>query len=107
MAASSGPRHAARTALPGAADPRRPPLSPGLAGAGPEDTGGSVAEGEAVLARFGAADQGAALPVDPDRLAPADRHLAYVDVVAAAREIVDDRLGQRAFDLQLAAEGED
>ena len=37
--------------------------------------------------------------VDPDRLAAAERHLLHCDFVAAAREVGDDRLGNRALDL--------
>src|SRR5712691_6812897 len=53
----------------------------------------SVAQRHSVLARLGAADQDAALVVDPDRLAAAERHFGDIDFVAAARQIGDDRLG--------------
>src|SRR5581483_9028144 len=68
---------------------------------------GSIAEREAVLARLGAADQDAALAVDPDRLAAADRHLEHRDPVAAAGKVGAHRLRYEMLDLQLALIGED
>ena len=43
--------------------------------------------------------------VDPDCLSAAERHVADVDLVTAAREIGDDRFGVGALHLQFAAEG--
>src|ERR1700736_4878473 len=66
----------------------------------------SISQRETVLARLRAADQHAALVVDPDRLGAAERHLADVDIVTAPPEIGKDRLRVGALDLQFAAEGE-
>src|SRR5215467_14443681 len=72
------------------------------------DTPRSIAEGQAILARFGAGDQNAALPVDPDRLAAAQRHLLHFDWMAAPDQVLDYRLGIAALDLEHAARmGED
>src|SRR6516164_8774649 len=67
----------------------------------------SIAEGQAVLAGVGTADQYAALVVNPDRLAAAERYVKHLNLVAAMREIGNGRLGNGAFDLQNAVPGED
>src|SRR4051812_29503529 len=52
----------------------------------------SIPQRHAVLARLGAADQDAAVAVDPNRLTAADRHVEHLDVVAAPREVGAYRL---------------
>ena len=56
---------------------------------------GSIPERAAVLARIGAADQHAALPVDADRLPAAPGRRRHHHVVAARREPFDRRLPTR------------
>src|SRR6266849_9739588 len=68
--------------------------------------GGSVAEGQPVLARLRAADQHAALVVDPDRLGAAQRLHRPVDDVAAGAKIGGDLPADRALQLQHALIGE-
>mgnify|MGYP003694749105 CR=1 FL=1 len=51
----------------------------------------SITESQAVLARLGAADQYAALVIDPDRLAASERHLLDRDLMTAIGEILGDR----------------
>src|SRR6266567_310040 len=66
----------------------------------------SIPERDAVVARLRAADQHAALMVDPDRLAAAQWHHSHIDVVAAMPQILHDRLGYGALDPKLVAKGE-
>ena len=66
----------------------------------------SISERDAVVARLRAADQHAALMVDPDRLAAAQWHHSHIDVVAAMPQIFNDRLGYGALDPNLVAKGE-
>ena len=60
-----------------------------------------------VLAGFGAADQDAAVAVDPDRLTAADRHVEHLDVVAAPRQVGAHRFRDEMLGLQHALIGED
>src|SRR5260370_37655976 len=62
----------------------------------------SVAQRQAVLARLRAADQHAALVVDPDRLGAAQRLHRPVDDVAAGAKIGGDLPADRALELQHA-----
>src|SRR5579872_978814 len=64
-----------------------------LLGADPAD--GSITQRAAVLARLGAADQDAAVPIDLDGLRAAPRRRCEGDVVAAFLEALDGR-GRRA-----------
>src|SRR5438477_12210100 len=90
--------------------PRSRPCSwvPGSGFAGPGMTNLSlIPERQTVLARLRAPDQHAALPIHPDRLATADRHLEHLDLVAALGEVGAHRLGHEMLGLQHALIGED
>src|SRR5260370_7979913 len=52
----------------------------------------SIAEGQAVLTRFGTADQHAALMVDPDRLTTPERDLLHLHLVPPLPTIADHPL---------------
>src|SRR5260221_1564456 len=62
----------------------------------------SIPQSEPVLARLGAADQHAALPVDLDDLAAAHAFRLPLDLVAAAREVGGDLLRDRVLEAQHA-----
>src|SRR6266702_3597018 len=65
----------------------------------------SVPQREAILARLGAADQHAALPVDLYDLATAHTFCLPFDPVAAAREVGGDLRRDRVLEAQHALEG--
>src|SRR6185312_10857280 len=67
---------------------------------------GLIAEGEAVLAVVGAADQHAARVIDPDRLAAAERFGGPRHGVTACLEVGGDRCADAGFERQRAVEGE-
>src|SRR5206468_9916006 len=62
---------------------------------------------QAVLAGLGAADQYAALIIDPDRLAASERHFLDRDLMTAIGEILSDRRRYRTLDLQLTVQRQD
>src|SRR5918996_871932 len=59
---------------------------------------GSVTERTAILSWFRTADQDAALVIDPDRLAAADRHGEAGDPVTAVSQIISHRLRDRLLE---------
>src|SRR5205085_10614504 len=63
----------------------------------------SVAERAAVLARIGAADQHAALPIDANGLPAAERRRPQRNGVAARPQLLDGRRGDATLDHHLTA----